>query len=49
MVSASAESGRPGHLNPGQQHMVHKLREDVSVVATDLAAQGRGLLCARAS
>ncbi|WFD25806.1 hypothetical protein MNAN1_000772 [Malassezia nana] len=28
MVSANTESGRPGHLDPGQQHMVHKLRED---------------------
>lgn len=26
------QAGRPGHLTPGQEHMVEKLRVDVRVV-----------------
>lgn len=49
MVSASTESGRPGHLDPGQQHLVHKLREDVSSVISYLLAESLGILCTRST
>ena len=46
MVSANASNGHPGHLDPKQQHMVYKLREDVSTMRLTRQLKAKGYYAA---